>query len=99
MRTEVFNVTYGSQTWTFTKENVYKVVKTERAVEQQMLHIRFIDKKHMDKEQYVNDIPHKKPILSGKFPAIHYERRTIDGITKSYTGDIGSTNEQEESHK
>ncbi|CAG9830638.1 unnamed protein product, partial [Diabrotica balteata] len=50
-KTNVYNqcvlpvLTYGCQTWTFTKANMDKIIKTQRAMERQMLHIRLVDKK------------------------------------------------------
>lgn len=51
LRSKVYNqfilpvLTYGAQTWALTKANVDKCVKTQRAMERQMLNIKLIDRK------------------------------------------------------
>ncbi|CAG9840644.1 unnamed protein product [Diabrotica balteata] len=91
LKTRVFNqcilpvLTYGSQTWTFTKENMEKIAKTERSMERQMLNIKLSDKKRnewISNKTKVKDVSTQVAKLKWKF-AGHTLRQKDERWTKT----------------
>ncbi|CAG9835439.1 unnamed protein product [Diabrotica balteata] len=90
LKTKVYNqcvlpvLTYGSQTWTFTKANMDKIIKTQRAMERQMLHIRLMDKKRNEwirEKTKVRDVRQEVAKLKWRF-AGHNIRQKEDRWNK-----------------
>lgn len=84
LRSKVFDscilpvLTYGAQTWTMTKRNIDKLIKTQRAMERQMLHVTLKDKKRntwIRQRTKVTDVRDRSARLKWQF-AGHNARQT-----------------------